>query len=372
MFSRFNDHGYNRCHNIYHNANHPNVVHQQSNNYAHNNSKGQCNHNGYKKCQNCRCCDSNQHREEGALYRSQYLPQHLPQHLPHNYYPHNGKIESDFLHTDYDYKKAIEVSKKEHDELERYNANLNNNDDNDLSWVQQITKVLDKHHKIYRYLINFMDVDVMNENNEMIITNNDYRLHHNPDNKYPRTHYDFIVGRGRVEPQENVNFPLNLTLASRNIVFIDPNPSVQADVKQLIQDVDFKHFGILRDQDVYETIDVRIIFDWSSFYCGALQCLPNIIKKIGRRCKILVPLNKDENLIPNDIKQILNPPDESKLFTITLADGRYPLFDWDRISPNTLRVIRKFAPSANSLADVVNPNKYVVISAFDDPDVYLY
>ena len=90
-------------------------------------------------------------------------------------------------------------------------------------------------------------------------------------------------------------------------------------------------------------------------------------------------MDRNENDVPDDIKQTLDPLVKVKdikqklgdtIFTVRLVDGRYPLFDWDRISPKTLEVVRRFAPFANSLADIVNPNKYVVIDAFDDPDVY--
>jgi hypothetical protein len=417
MFFKFNDYNHNRCHCANHSANHSNCM----NHYDHRQHiYGNC-----ERCRGCRCCDLTQRREEESRrsnYRSQILSHSLSRSQHQSYHPshhpsqsmrirpslyppsyqshvvsHNRELRPKITHSDYDYEKAIQMSKKEHDELEQYNANMNN-DENDLSWIHQITKVLDTRHQLYNYLIKIIDRNDQNQDQQqeqqsdsfvidttdkMIINDDGYNSYNTPDTidnnlaQYSKPHCDFIVGRGRVEPRDYMNLPLNTTFASRNVVFIDPNQSMHADVKQSIQDVDFKQFGISRDQDIYETIDVRIIFDWSSFYCGALQFLPNIVKKIGRRCQILVPLNKDENYIPDDIKQTLLDPftkddkfnHHCNIFTIQLVDGRYPLFDWDKISQKTLENIRSFIPSANSLADVVNPNKYIVISAFDEPDL---
>ncbi len=165
-------------------------------------------------------------------------------------------------------------------------------------------------------------------------------------------HYDFIIGRGQDEPNEYLNFPLNPMFHNRNIIYIDPNPVMNADIKQPLQDVDFSYFGICKYQDRKENINVRFIFDWSSFYCGALQCLTDIVLKIGRRCQILVPLNKEELYIPKDIINTLN----NKIFTLSTTEGKYILFDWTQ---------EHKLPINKKMSTYINCERYINIHAFD-------
>ena len=165
-------------------------------------------------------------------------------------------------------------------------------------------------------------------------------------------HYDFIIGRGQNEPNEYLNFPLNPLFNNRNIIYIDPNPQMNADIKQPLQDVDFSFFGLCKYQDVNETIRVRFIFDWSSFYCGALECLTDIVLKLGRRCQILVPLNKDEPMLPKNIINTLN----NKLFTLSTAEGKYILFDWSK---------ETILPHGKKMSTYVNNERYIKIDVFD-------
>src|SRR5690606_14281736 len=52
-------------------------------------------------------------------------------------------------------------------------------------------------------------------------------------------HIDFIIGRGTKEPKNYLNIPLSSSFCDRNVVYIDPEPSVCANVKLLLEDVDF-------------------------------------------------------------------------------------------------------------------------------------
>lgn len=187
-----------------------------------------------------------------------------------------------------------------------------------------------------------IDDDLLKKNDQYINKkNNSIITNINP-------HYDFIIGRGKNDPSGYMNFPLNPIFSKRNIVFIDANPIMNADIKQLLHHVDFNNFGICHNQDPMEVIDVRFLFDWSSFYCGALQNLNEIISKIGRKCQIFVPLSKDENTIPIEIKGTLS----NKIFMITLVEGYYPLFNWNNES--------------QTIKDYINPNRYIRIYAYHD------
>ena len=175
-----------------------------------------------------------------------------------------------------------------------------------------------------------------------------------------RAHFDFIVGRGRSYPKGYINFPLNPFFIHRNVVYIDPNPDMNADVLKYLDDVDFSNYGICDSHDPDCKIDVRIIFDWSSFYCGALSNLTNTITKIGRRCQILVPLNAPESLIPSEIIREL----DNNIFTISIVEGAYPLFDWSKekliIAKTDDRDINQTA-----ISNHVNPKKYIRIDGYD-------
>jgi hypothetical protein len=178
-------------------------------------------------------------------------------------------------------------------------------------------------------------------------------------NNIEQEHYDFIVGRGRNELPDYMNLPINPVFASRNVVFIDCNPNMQADIQQRIEYVDFSWFGICNEQDPHERISVNIIFDWSSFYCGAMQNLKNIVTSIGRRCHIFVPLDSTSNNIPIDISREL----QTSIFTIIVKDGRYPLFDWNKDSDISLG-INPMTGKRKIISELVNPNKYMIIYAF--------
>ena len=161
-----------------------------------------------------------------------------------------------------------------------------------------------------------------------------------------RQHIDFVVGRGHAYPRGYLNIPLNPLMATRCVVYIDPNPDMRADVRQYLQDVDFAEYMITPLDDPDGLVEVRFIFDWSSFYCGAMQLLDSIVKRLGRRCQILVPLCDDEPAIPPDVHRGLG---KNKLFSLTTVEGMYPLFDWTR----------------PDLCGEVNPHRYMVIRAFE-------
>jgi len=166
-----------------------------------------------------------------------------------------------------------------------------------------------------------------------------------PNDFVNRKHIDFVIGRGRNEPKGYMNFPINPKILSRNIVYVDPNKDMESDEKKELHCVDFRKYKICRDQDPSELTDVRFIFDWACFYCSALPHLFDTIINIGRRCQIIVPLTNDENIIPNEIKSVL----WSKIFTLAIAEGNYPLFNWSVHS---------------ELKNHVNQNRYILIHCY--------
>lgn len=174
-------------------------------------------------------------------------------------------------------------------------------------------------------------------------------------------HYDFIIGRGKNAPRSYMNFPLNPKLRKRNLIYIDPNPSMDSDIKQMLHDVDFSFFGICKEQDPMEEINVRFFFDWSTFYCTAVQSLTNVILGIGRKCQIFVPLNNDEKTIPSDVKRELC----SDIFTLTIVEGTYPLFDWNATN-QTSESENLPHTFTTSMRSVMNPDRYMRIDAYSD------
>lgn len=154
-------------------------------------------------------------------------------------------------------------------------------------------------------------------------------------------HYDFIVGRGHTEPSGYMNFPINPIFNNRNIIYIDPNIAMNADIKQPLHEVDFSVFNI-------EDAKIRFIFDWSSFYCGALQTLTDTMKKLNKSCQIFVPLNKDEKSIPRDIVNTLI----NKIYTLSTTEGKYILFDWSK---------DKTLQENERMSSFINSEKYIKI-----------
>jgi hypothetical protein len=84
-----------------------------------------------------------------------------------------------------------------------------------------------------------------------------------------------------------------------------------------------------------------------------MQNLTQIIKKIGRKCQIYVPLNIDENTIPVDVKRELS----DDIFKINIIDEKYPMFNWD---PSII------IPELNNktIGSIINENYYMRIDAF--------
>jgi hypothetical protein len=167
--------------------------------------------------------------------------------------------------------------------------------------------------------------------------------------QFIKQHCYFVIGRGRNEPKGYMNFPLNPQLIDRNITYIDPNSDMDADIKMLLDDVDFTKYGIDKHNDPDELIDIKFIFDWSSFYCGALSCLPKVIKNLGRKCSIYVPLSKDEHLVTDECKRILKEP----IFTLLTAEGSYPLFDWT--------IDKTF-----NMSKYINKDRYILIQTYNN------
>ena len=119
----------------------------------------------------------------------------------------------------------------------------------------------------------------------------------------------------------------------------------------LLEDVDFTQIGF-SDQ----ITDIRIYFDWSTFYCSALPNLVDVLirikQKIGRSVIVYAPLYPDDKTMPGDVKRYLvdNAPD---IVQLMMVYGSYPLFDWNDQS------------RINDLETHVNSDMYLMISTYE-------
>ena len=138
-------------------------------------------------------------------------------------------------------------------------------------------------------------------------------------NKNNLDHIDFIVGRGHIYPSGCMNIPMNPIFNERNVIFVDSNPTMGADIVDLLENVNFDDYGITSRS----LINLRFIFDWSTFYCSAIYSMKRIAHRLKHRMEIYVPLESDEQMIPSEILSVMDDP----IFTITIQDGFYPLFD---------------------------------------------
>ena len=152
--------------------------------------------------------------------------------------------------------------------------------------------------------------------------------------------YDFIIGRGKIDIPGYLNLPINKYLQSRNIIFIDPDERVGADIQQNVQDVNFSQY------DDNKIINIRFIFDWSCFYCTAIYGIVSIVQKLNRKCQFLIPLGIDEKTIPDIIKITLRRP----FIKLDLIEGLYPLFDWES--------------DGEKIGKFINRSAYILISGF--------
>jgi hypothetical protein len=137
-------------------------------------------------------------------------------------------------------------------------------------------------------------------------------------------HVDFIVGRGRKSRPGCLNFSLCPSLQHRNLVYIDSDPGACPDVRSELGSVDFTCFGIDKKQDPLHRIQIRIIFDVSSVFCGGIHSIHGIFTQLRRPFNVLIPLTRVESAIPSDIKRILWQP----VYTLELVHDAYPMFDW--------------------------------------------
>lgn len=170
--------------------------------------------------------------------------------------------------------------------------------------------------------------------------------------KDAKYHIDFIVGRGRKTHSGELNIPLNPLFLTRNTVYIDADKSLQPDIGQELYKINFEVFGITREQDPDNAISVRVLFDYSSFYCGAIQSIHTISTQLKRPYKVYVPLPPNEHKVPTDMTGIL----WHKCYKFELACGKYPLFDWSA---------ENIASSNRPISEFVNAREFVVIHCLE-------
>jgi hypothetical protein len=161
-------------------------------------------------------------------------------------------------------------------------------------------------------------------------------------------HIDLIVGRGRVSLNGpgHMNIPLNPMFRTgvRNHLLIDSDPWTQADIRDLLENIDFDQ--ILMEQGPGLKI-IKFIFDWSTFYCSAIYSMVKIAHKLKYDFEILVPLDPGEQRIPCEITDVMNDP----IFVTTVQHGFYPLFDPDPLNKNS-----------DQTKSAINTEKYIMIS----------
>ena len=79
--------------------------------------------------------------------------------------------------------------------------------------------------------------------------------------------------------------------------------------------------------------------------------MADIAKTLNRSFQILVPLNQNEQHISQEIKQILSGSE----FVHCIAEGAYPLFNWNRHTE--FYTVRKM-----DISKYVNPDRYILIN----------
>lgn len=134
----------------------------------------------------------------------------------------------------------------------------------------------------------------------------------------------FIVGRGRDDPEGNLNLALNQNVANR-AMYIDYDDKLDPDIVGYVENVRFADF-------VEEQV-IDIFFDWSAFYCSALPNIDRIAQNVlGHDANINVPLYTDERSLPGDITRYLDEANkklgQGEKIVAMVVYSKYPLFDW--------------------------------------------
>lgn len=136
----------------------------------------------------------------------------------------------------------------------------------------------------------------------------------------------FIVGRGRDDPEGNLNLTLNQNVANR-AMYIDYDDELDPDIVGYVENVRFADF-------VEERV-IDIFFDWSAFYCSALPNIDRIAQNVsGHDTNINVPLYTDERSLPGDINRHLDEANkklggQGEKIVAMVVYSKYPLFDWN-------------------------------------------
>lgn len=158
-------------------------------------------------------------------------------------------------------------------------------------------------------------------------------------------HIIFVVGRGHSYVTGGFNIPENPTLKNFNVVYVDANPNTKPDIAGHIQNL---NFDALCPND--SNIKKFFLFDWSTFYCNALDSLKKIAKRFDMDFDVYVPLGSNENTIPSEVEWLLS----DYIFNVTIEFGKYPLFNWDKN-------MDKLNNGRDYTADIINENAYMVI-----------
>jgi hypothetical protein len=164
---------------------------------------------------------------------------------------------------------------------------------------------------------------------------------------------NIVVGRGSIYLKGNKNLPINPTIFVPYVIYVDSNEKSEPDIPLLFENIDFAKIGFSND-----ITDIRIYFDWSSFYCTAISNMTKILDRIktqiNRPVKVYIPLYPEDKGVPGDVVRhvISNKPWNLHL-NLMLVYGEYPLFDW-----NDSRIAE--------LRECVNESIYLMISTYEE------
>jgi hypothetical protein len=138
-----------------------------------------------------------------------------------------------------------------------------------------------------------------------------------------------VVGRGRRDLKGGLNFPLNPAIeVCPYLLYVDQNEEPDPDIWTKIEDLRIEEIGLSPD-----ITSVRVYFDWSSFYCTAMQEIVRFMNRVrsvtGMSVTVYAPLYADDKSLPGDVKRCVVDSQENKGdIRLMLVCGTYPLFDW--------------------------------------------
>ena len=246
---------------------------------------------------------------------------------------------------DYDTDQSLDVGRKDDSQITD-TVNTDNMNTNSQDIISRDDSTLDR--------INNSFIEMTDRNTELISRDEEFVSQDEEGNFDTPSRLNIVVGRGRRDIEGGMNFPLNPAIeVCPYLMYVDQNEGPDPDVQTKIEDLKLEEIGLSP-----EITDLRVYFDWSSFYCTAMQGIVRFMNRVkstmGLPITIYVPLYTDDKSLPGDVKRnIVDSPENRGDTRVMIVYGAYPMFDWHDLA------------RISEIRQHVNPEMFIMITNHD-------